>query len=1069
MVKGKTKQTKKGKLEQYLILNHYMCSLFGFSNFEKFKEEFQKDSGEEDVGEGYDEDGHSYIYHRLISLKNLDQRIRDKLADYDDNICNYLKHINKKRDFEITLKYFQYLSVLFTEIYLDFYFRNPIEFMNELTNFGEKNKDKYGDSIGLIAFTLKDMRNLAFWMATGSGKTIIMHINYLQFLRYNKGKYKIDYENFILITPNAGLTNQHMEELRLSSIPCMYFLDADGYVSSDYPPIKVIEITKFVKKKKGEGRRIEPKSVTSKNIVFADEAHKGTTGDEWRPNREKLSEDGFKFEYSATFGQALKKVDPKDEILQTYAKSILFDYSYKYFYSDGYGKDYKIINTKRLPDEIKHKFLLANALSFYEQLKIYESDKIFRRKYNIERPLWVFIGSRVQPGKSKDKEKTMTDIQMVVEFLHKFLNDEEWAVDAIKKILEGKSGIIDEDENDVFARTYPETKFPYLRSLEGINARDVYKEMREEIFKTGIKGALHLVDIKNAEGEIGLKVGSFGSPFGVINIGDKNGFLKYIKGSCKERGLVVERDDTSQSLFEELEKSKIDILVGARKFVEGWNSWRVSTMGLIHMGKTEGPLIIQLFGRGVRLKGYKKSLKRSFAIPDVVHPDYAHVLETLNIFGIDADYMEIFKKYLEREGVPTEPMKEFEIPTIFHEIIQSGEHDLQVPRIEKGKSFILNQFIHLEKSENISKITLDLRPKASILVSKKEEVLQSHQESESLYIEPWYLDLLNWDYIYREILDFKREKGWYNLLIAKEELIKILLPDKNNKFSYEVYLPDSSKIKPSNIEDLPYLEDLVIRVLEKYIARYYTTQRLRWENKNLTYYKLTQDDKNFLDKYIVKIKKKDLTRFQEIVNLLERKEYEPFYGEFDKVIKNVYIDVHLYQPLLGKHKDITTIPEGLNKGEIDFINHLKNYLELVQEKLEEKNVFIYVLRNKTRGKGIGFFETHGFYPDFIVWVKRRDIQHILFVEPHGLVHASERDKEKMELHERLRDLAEKLRSRTGKNVNLDSYIISVSEYNTIKNIFDKSKEDLTKAHILFMEDKDCIKNMLEPYVLLDNS
>ncbi|OQX56574.1 MAG: helicase SNF2 [Candidatus Cloacimonas sp. 4484_209] len=1034
-----------------------MCSLFGFSNFAEFKKVF------EDVKEGYDEDGRSYMYHRLISLENLDQGMRNKLADYDDNIRNYLQHINKKRDFEITLKYFQYIAVLFTEIYLDFYFRDPIDFLNKLTNFGH-NREKYGDSIELITFTPRDMKNIAFWMATGSGKTIIMHINYLQFIRYNKGKHKIDYENFIIVTPNAGLTSQHMKESQLSSIPCKYFLDGEEHVSGDYPPIKVIEITKLTGEKKGEGVSIDIRSVTSKNIVFADEAHKGTSGDVWRSYREKLANDGFKFEYSATFGQALKKVDPGDELLQAYAKSILFDYSYKYFYSDGYGKDYRIINTKTLTEDLQYRFLLANALSFYEQLNVYESDENLRKNYNIERPLWVFIGSRVQPGKSREKEKTMSDILKVVKFLHKFLNDEEWAVNTIKKILEGKSGILDKNGNDIFARTYPETKFPYLRKSKSPNAREIYEDMQEKIFKTRINGALHLVDIKNAEGEIGLKVGPFGQYFGVINIGDEKGLLKYIRDNYKGEGIVVERDDTSQSLFEGLEKSKIDILVGARKFVEGWNSWRVSTMGLIHMGKTEGPLVIQLFGRGVRLKGYIKSLKRSSAVPDVVHPDYIPVLENLNIFGIQANYMEIFKDYLEKEGVPTEPVKEFEIPTKLHEILRSKKHDLQVPRIERGKTFITNRFIHLKRDDHISKITLDLRPRASILVSREEEAPQSQQKHESVHIEPQYLDLLNWDNIYREILDFKREKEWYNLLITKEGLMRILLPDENDEFLYELYLSDPSKIKPSEVEDLLYLEDLALRILKKYMIRYYTSLRLRWENKNLTYYELTRDDKNFFNKYVIKIKEKDLLRFQKLVDLLERKEYEPFYGEFDEVINNVYIDTHLYQPLLEDHDRITIFPKGLNPGEVDFINHLKKYLKTIQKKLEKENIFIYVLRNRTRGRGIGFFETHGFYPDFIVWIKKKNIQHILFVEPHGLVHVSEKDKEKIGLHEKIKELEKKLSVKTGKNVALDSYILSVTSSKVVKGIFNTTEDNLKDVHILFMEDNECIKNMLEPYI-----
>ena len=41
------------------------------------------------------------------------------------------------------------------------------------------------------------------------------------------------------------------------------------------------------------------------NLVFIDEAHRGTGGDEWKTNRDKLSAEGFAFEYSATFGQAV--------------------------------------------------------------------------------------------------------------------------------------------------------------------------------------------------------------------------------------------------------------------------------------------------------------------------------------------------------------------------------------------------------------------------------------------------------------------------------------------------------------------------------------------------------------------------------------------------------------------------------------------------------------------------------------------------------------------------------------------------------------------------------------------
>src|SRR3546814_20223149 len=79
-------------------------------------------------------------------------------------------------------------------------------------------------------------------------------------------------------------------------------------------------------------------------------------------------------------------------------------------------------------------------------------------------------------------------------------------------------------------------------------------------------------------------------------------------------------------------------------------------MGLMNVGQTEGSQIIQLFGRGVRLKGYGSSLKRSgkTELPDdMTRPKDIGVLETLSIFGIRADYMAQFRDFLAEEGLPT--------------------------------------------------------------------------------------------------------------------------------------------------------------------------------------------------------------------------------------------------------------------------------------------------------------------------------------------------------------------------------------------------------------------------------
>jgi len=124
--------------------------------------------------------------------------------------------------------------------------------------------------------------------------------------------------------------------------------------------------------------------------------------------RESLAEDGFTFEYSATFGQALSKasVDVEEE----YGKSILFDYSYPRFYDDGYGKDYHIVNLESEVDtDLRDRYLLANLLTYYEQIYVFNQDpETVRNTYNIKFPLLVFIGHTVNATTKSQVSKTKT-------------------------------------------------------------------------------------------------------------------------------------------------------------------------------------------------------------------------------------------------------------------------------------------------------------------------------------------------------------------------------------------------------------------------------------------------------------------------------------------------------------------------------------------------------------------------------------------------------------------------------------------------------------------------------------
>ncbi len=80
--------------------------------------------------EGMDENNVHHFHHALTAqLFNLTQLPTELLLEYDQNIVKHTLRLNERRitrgEAPIVWKYFQYLTLLFTEIYLDRYFRDP--------------------------------------------------------------------------------------------------------------------------------------------------------------------------------------------------------------------------------------------------------------------------------------------------------------------------------------------------------------------------------------------------------------------------------------------------------------------------------------------------------------------------------------------------------------------------------------------------------------------------------------------------------------------------------------------------------------------------------------------------------------------------------------------------------------------------------------------------------------------------------------------------------------------------------------------------------------------------------
>jgi len=208
------------KLENRLVLLAWLNSLFGY----KSNRELLADC--KSVAEGFGADRRSFLYHHLIARGSQVKVSAEKLAEYDENIRQHLEKINCGRMEKITLRYFQYLAALYTEIVLDRLFNAQAQLLADLNAFiAERNARRLPVEPQGEPFTEDDLTKLAFWMATGSGKTLLLHLNYYQFLHYNREPL----DNILLITPNEGLSEQHLRELSASGIPAQRFdLNAGG-------------------------------------------------------------------------------------------------------------------------------------------------------------------------------------------------------------------------------------------------------------------------------------------------------------------------------------------------------------------------------------------------------------------------------------------------------------------------------------------------------------------------------------------------------------------------------------------------------------------------------------------------------------------------------------------------------------------------------------------------------------------------------------------------------------------------------------------------------------------------
>lgn len=948
-----------------------------------------------------------YNYLRREGLTNQivdfrEEKWQKKLEAYDvnlgldtnilSNIKGHLKTYNSflesQQSVEVNLRYYQILSLYFSKIY----FNKRLDYDFQFSK-----------------------NSLAYWMATGSGKTIIMHLNILQYL--SDCKTFNDFE-IIMTTPGVNLIEQHEREL----IPFIEFLNKSKYQNK----IRLtIDTTQALTNKPNDFFEY-PESKNYKRLILVDEAHiglsttgaTGTDGAFMELRRRLNIKNSFLFEYSATFHNINSTLE------REYEKSIVYDYNYNFFYRDGYGKDYffqKIgddVLEKSFDDNLHHNLQVINEkIQLWTEIDYSLQRDLFEANTFPDKPLIAFMGNTVNNKVKSDK-------------------NEDPEVSDITKIIN------------------------FLASLS-----ELEKNNYSYIFNNDYQGRLTLTKNPDTDDEILLSFGN-GDYWGIVNVGNGTKFINDLKNknvvkNSRDKVIISNIEKYSFRNIDD-KKSPINILIGSRKFAEGWNCFRVSVIGLINLGTSKGNKIIQIFGRGVRIKGIKNDGKRNFfnhnenyfKLSNQNEEDKLRKIETLCVFSLKKSYLETFTNAVNRE---LEIQKVFEIkvsPSIIRLNdrieLRFEEFSKRIPIFKLSKIEISQRRVRLKenqafevfyKNEDIEKnglvnnfrINLDYRTdnsidgvniKGSLLIflnrfgafidyNKIESIINEFQEENSLHIS--------------------HNGSRVNLIIILSFI---------NEVVYK------SELDTNNID---FICNLVFKITSDFLNK--IKNKVNWyiNNSNYEYnecLKQSQDIEkgDFIDKYYI-LKNISNTKNQNGKNSFksqseidkEIKLFEDNIGSIAERLKLDSIGNHIYYPLLRETKDIIEdehglmiSPDKLNSGEKKFIEDAAEYFS---NNFNFDKYEVYLMRNVDSLKSVGIYlndDSQVFYPDFILWLIGEEDIYINFIDPKGQMGMQDTstlyENEKVRIADKVNNdtlslLERELSTIHRKNVKLNSFIL----------------------------------------------
>jgi len=801
------------------------------------------------------------------------------------------------------------------------------------------------------------INRMSFWMATGSGKTLII-VKLIDLLGQLIQRKEIPKNDILFLAHRDDLLEQfknHVHEFNSfnfeTKINLKNLKDYESVKRENSLPFAKNEIIVFYYRSDLISDEHKEKIVNFKNYdnsgkwyILLDEAHKGDKEDSKRQVLYSiLSRNGFLFNFSATF------TDPRD-----YA-TCAFNFNLSKFIEEGYGKHIYVsqTNVEGFRDKTdfapieKQKIVLKTLIlqtyinKYFE--KVRKEDKTL-----YHRPLLLTLVNSVDT-KEADLKLFFSELEKVAK--------NEISAELLKK---ARKELIEDFENN------PNYEFENINVLvdKKLLEKIEYNDILRQVFNAKSSGKIEVLKIPGNRNEIIFKLQSSEKPFGLIKIGDISGWLKE-----KLEGYEIIESFENESIFKKInhDDSEINILMGSRSFYEGWDSNRPNIILFVNIGvgSDAKKFVLQSVGRGVRIEPQKNKRKR-----------------ILNLYNAKEIKEELFNK-VRQNILPLESLFVFGTNAEnLKEIIKALKEEKQEKDL--GQEFIINK--DAEKR-------LLLIP----IYKESDKIFAEEKEPQKYGISAD---------------DFNLAQAMFNYLGKKVSLVKYEQDVKVIEKTEESF-KDSEKDKYFDTTESRSIDEpglLIDRILSYFSVRDREFDKFKKLENEIVHFKRIKfsdgekyeqikkkideikqypEKQKELDKQYGKMPREEFARKQ--MSLFEAQNFE-YKG---KKLKIKYIQNHYYIPLIiSENEKVDYLNHIIDvESEIKFIEQLEDYLQNKNNVFKQFDWWMFSKLDQTLDEvHIPYYNPKEnnmarFKPDFIFWMQKGNEYVILFVDPKGTEHA----------------------------------------------------------------------------------